>query len=282
MKKIFFVALLYTYASALGQIEYSDSLHHVTVGGYAGILAYPAISIKTGKVKAFATARLGGTVNYSPKPFISLFGLGAIEINEAAVVDPFFLLGVKLVPHKKVVIALGKIATPMTELRPLPTTGAGQFETWTEARIPGSGFGGKITYNASERFSVVAGSFWRSTDASVELGIKIPHTQFAGYYMVTAKTFGMAMTFNYKLFTAVIAYNHRKVVTMFDCIEIPKTHGLVITSDVGFDPTSGKLLRGEWGAFKTIETKFVRVLVGVGYDQVLHSFKPYVFIYTQR
>jgi hypothetical protein len=282
MKKIIILMLLFVSLCGYSQITYTDSIRHITVSGYAGVLSFGGINVKNAKVRGYVSARIGGDVTYTPKPFVRIFGLAAVEVDETATVLPLFLLGAKFIPHKKVSITLGKIPTPMTELRPFPTTGAGQFETWTEARIPGSAYGGKITYSPNDKFSVITGGFWRGNDASVELGIKVPYTQIAGYYMPKSKSFGVAGTLNYKLLTVIGAYNHRKVATIFTCVEIPKTKGLVITSDIGFDPVTGSMLRGEWGVFKSLYVKYVGMLFGTSYNHVSQEVRAYFYIYTKK
>ncbi len=280
MKKIVLLILLFISLYGYGQITYTDSIHHVSISGYAGVLAYPTINVQDKKIRAYATTRLGGMVNWFPKSSISLFGLAAMEIDETAHIDPFLLVGVKLSPHKKVLITVGKIATPMTELRPLPTTSAGQFESWTQAKILGSAYGGKVAYSPNQKVTLVAGSFWRgNNEASVELGMKVPYTQFAGYYLVQQKLFGAATKINYKWLTLVINYNHKQNAGLFNCIEFPKTSGLSLCSDIGFDTNTGKMIRGEWGLYEPVKSKWVNALFGLSYNHITRSINTYVFVY---
>lgn len=51
--------------------------------------------------------------------------------------------------HKNWSLELGKMAAPATEIRPLPPTAAGHFETWTESQMPGSALGTKVGYKTS-------------------------------------------------------------------------------------------------------------------------------------
>jgi hypothetical protein len=280
MKKIVLLLLLFLSLYGYSQITYTDSVHHVSVSGYAGVLTYPAMNIQDKKISAHVTTRLGATVNWFPKSSISLFGLAAMEIDETAHVDPFVLVGLKLSPHKKILITVGKIATPMTELRPLPTTSAGQFESWTQSKILGSAYGGKITYTPNQKFTLVAGGFWRgNSEASVELGIKVRYTQFASYYMVQQKTFGTAIKIDYKLISLAINYNHRQNAGLFNSITFPKTHGLSLCSDIGFDTNTGKMIRGEWGLYEPVKSKWFNALFGLSYNYVTRSINTYVFVY---
>lgn len=280
MKKIVLLLLIFISVYGYSQITHTDSVRHVSISGYAGVLAYPAINVQDKKISAHVTTRLGAVVNWFPKSYISLFGLAAIEIDETAHVDPFVLVGLKLSPHKKVLITVGKIATPMTELRPLPTTSAGQFESWTQSKILGSAYGGKVAYSPNKKFTLTTGGFWRGgNEASVEMGIKIPYTQIAGYYLVDKKTFGTAVKVDYKWLTLVINYNHKQNAGLFNCIEFPKTHGLSLSSDIGFDTNTGNMIRGEWGLYEPVKSKWVNALFGLSYNHIAHSINTYVFVY---
>lgn len=94
---------------AFGQVTFNDTVRNITVTGYAGVLAGPTISLTTGKVTGFATFRTGGTASLAPKKWISFYGLGAFDVDEAGKVVPLYLLGIKFKPAKTVVITVGKI-----------------------------------------------------------------------------------------------------------------------------------------------------------------------------
>ncbi len=281
MKKVILSILVIaiTWTLSFGQYVFNDSIRNITITGYAGVLTSPKISVITKKPSATVTVRLGGSVEWRPKQWLSLYGLGAGEIDETGSVEPFAVIAVKLKPHKKVLISLGKIASPMTELRPLPTTGSGQFETWTQAQIPGSGFGGKLTYSPTSKISLVTGGIWRGSYATIEAGISVPYTKVAGYYQLDNHSFGAALTFGYKIFTTALMYNHRKNAGAMQTLEIPKAKGFSLYSDIGFNTNDGSMLRGEWGCYIPVKVKFINGLFGLGYDHMTKTVNSYVFIY---
>ncbi len=236
---------------------------------YAGILTGPHVTVKdSAKVAAFVTVRAGGNIYWTPQPWFLLTGIAAAEINEKASVSLFYLVGARFKLHKHVFITVGKLGTPMTELRPLPNTSGGQFEPWTKRQILPSAFGGKLTVLLNANSSVVAGGFWRDNDASVELGAKTKFVQLGGYYLVKARTFGAATTLSTKYVSQTVVYNHQRNFGSVTSITIPKTAGLGLFSDVGFG-INGKhwdWIRGEWGVMKLFTiAKKVNALVAVSY-----------------
>lgn len=249
---------------AFGQVEYKDTVRSITITGYVGVFAGPSISLKTGKASGFATLRAGGTASFSPKKWISFYGLGAFDINEAGKALPLYLLGIKLKPSKMVLVTIGRIASPMTELRPIPTTMFGQVEASTRAKILGPGLGGKITLTPHKNFSLNAGGFWRNTDATTELVLGIPYFKIGGYYGIQSKTFGGVVDFSYQWFSQLVVYNHTKELSFNTWINIPKTDGVGIYSDWTMSTQPWKFARGEWGVLKIFSYKIMKVLVGVG------------------
>jgi len=264
-----------------GQVQYQDSLHHITATGYIGALGGPKISTLSEQkalIVGFITLRTGGTVQWDANRYVTLYGLAAAEIDQTATITPFSLLFIRITPYKKITITIGKIATTMTELRPLPTTGAGQFEPWTRAQIPGSALGAKIRYSFNQSFSLVASGAWRTTDASIELGFQAPYTQIAGYYLSQSHLFGAAVNFDYSYISTTIVYNQNKTMGDLIIFEIPKTKGWKLYSDIGFN-TSWKLIRGEWGTLKDFKVWKIQSLLGAGYSQETRSVKGYIFIH---
>ena len=279
MKKILFLISLLVTLCAHAQIKFTDSIRHFTASVYAGTLGGPSISLDHAKIGGFITLRAGGDIAWNPIPNIRFMMLGAGEINEKGVITPFALAEAKFFMFKQhLAITVGKIATPMTEIRPLPTTGSGQFESWSEARIPGSAVGGKISYSF-QKASITAGGFWRLNDASVELGFKVKHFQIGGYYLIRSQVFGTACRVSYDRLTEVLAYNYKGAIASLTVVKISKKHSISVYSDVGIGTDVWKLSRGEWGILKGFSIKSLQILTGVGYAQEIKSFKAYCYIH---
>lgn len=280
MKNILLLLLGLIGLSASSQIVIDSSATY-KADAYAGILTGPIFTKNESKIKAnaFITVRLGGSVTWQPKPWFTLFGVAAVQVNEVPKVDYVYLIGTRFNLHPKVWITAGKVASPMTELRPLPHTGGGQFEPWTKRQILGSAFGAKLTYQINEKYSLVAGGFWRGdTIATAELGVRLPYTQLAGYYRIDNKTFGAAILVTTKYVSQTLQYSYKGTFGMLTNVTIPKTAGFALYSDVGFDATSWKCIRGEWGVLKLFSIKKVKGLFGAGYCYEGRSVNGYLQI----
>ena len=278
MKKIIILICVICSLHSEAQISFNDTVNHITGTVYAGTLAGPKVSIKNANTQGLYSLRAGGTISWSPAKWCSIFGLGAGETNQTDTTTGFGLFGVNIHPNKIISVTIGKIPSPMTEMRPVPTTGAAQFEPWTKARIFGSAVGGKIQISATEKLSFVAGNFWRGTESSSEFGFRYGVTSFTGYYLNQTKTFGGALDVTFKSINTVIAFNQHQNVAMFNLVEIHHS-SLFVYSDVGFNPDTWKMLRGEWGFLKTTHVRMTIMLLGFGYAQELQCVKGYIFIH---
>ncbi len=223
MKNIIVIILTAFSSPVFSQIDITDTINHTVLTPYIGVLAGPKVTTKEVKTSQMTFLRFGGSILWTPKKWVSFYGMGAGESDGTGTVTPFSLLGVKFSPSKSISITGGKMASPMTELRPSPTTAGGQFEPWTKAQILGSALGGKVAVKMNDNISIVSGGYWRNTEASAEVGFKVPYTQVAGYYMVKSKVFGGAMSFAYKYFSMTAIYNQRQNVSSLKILEIPYT-----------------------------------------------------------
>ncbi len=275
MKKIIIILTIICAQNAHSQIALSDSANNTEIKVYAGNLAGSKVSTN-GNVGGFCYTRLGGIILWEPSKWFSIYALGAGELDQTGKFSPFGLFGTNFM-HKKIKLTLGKVATPMTELRPLPTTSAGQFEPWTRQQILGSALGGKISANFKKVY-VVSGVFKRDSNYSLEVGLKISKIQLAGYYMPLSKTFGFASNVNFKNVSTTAFVHSTQVAGMLHVITVPRLK-ISLYSDIGYDFKNTKLLRGEWGAFKTFHSKQLNALLGLGYSQEIKNFKSYIFIF---
>ncbi len=276
MKKIIIITIIMCATNAYSQIILKDSANNAEINGYVGTLGGSKVLAKDGGVTNFCIFRTGGTISWKPTDWFSIYALGAGELDQAGKFSPFGLFGTNFI-HKKVKLTLGKVATPMTELRPIPTTGAGQFEAWTRQQILGSALGGKISV-AFKKGYAVGGVFKRDSTYSLEGGLKISKIQLAGYCMPLSKTFGFASNVNLKNVSTTAFVSSTQVAGMLNIITVPRLK-ISLYSDIGYDFKHTKLLRGEWGAFKTFRSKQLNALLGLGYSQETHSFKSYIFVY---
>lgn len=266
MKKIINVVILVLVTVVVSAQITIDLSKVFKAEGYAGILVGPKISVDTNKVSAFAALRLGANVYWTPTTWFMLNGIAAGEVNEKGGFTTIYLIGTRFILHERLAITVGKVATPMTEMRPVPTTNWGQFETWTSSQILPSAIGGKVTITINKESRIAAGAFWRGKDVSVELGAKVPHVHMGAYYQVVSRTFGGAIKASTKYVNTTVVYNHKGNFGFNASLLIPKTNGFMLYSDIGFNTNNNwTWIRGEWGILKLFTLKKVNALVGMGY-----------------
>lgn len=233
------------------QMAFTDTVSHTAATVYAGTLAGPKTAVRDGKTQNMSTLHAGGSITWTPANWLSLFGVGGVELAQNDTVTALVVYGIRFSPVQSLSLTVGKIATPVTEFRPALMTAASQFEPWTLSRIPGAALGSKVTYAPTKDLSFVAGNFWRGTEASLEFGMHYKYVSVAGYYLNVSHTYGFATDFTYKRFRTAVSYNHSQSVGMFTLLGIPRVSTLSVYSDMGFHPVSGKMLRGEWGFLTT-------------------------------
>lgn len=265
MKKIINVVILVLVAILASAQITIDSSKTFKVEGYAGILVGPKISVDTNKVSAFAALRLGANIYWTPTTWFVFSGIAAGEINEKGSLATVYLMSTRFVVHERLAITIGKTASPMTEMRPVPTTNWGQFETWTSAQILPGAIGGKATITINKESRIVAGAFWRAKDVSFEISTKVPYVHMGAYYQAVSRTFGGAIKVSTKYVNTTVAYNHKGNLGINTSLNIPKTDGVILYSVVGFAANDWKWIRGEWGVLKVFTIKKVQALVGMGY-----------------
>jgi hypothetical protein len=139
MKKIFlailFMAVSFTAMSQVQGLISKDS--SVTGSVYAGILNTTAFSVDKPVQNNFYSFRVGAIASWQVLPFVKVKSFATFDYSDSNGL-PMNSVSIKFHSHKeKMGLEMGRMATLSTELRPLPPTGDGHFETWTQARIPG-------------------------------------------------------------------------------------------------------------------------------------------------
>lgn len=277
MKKLILITLGVILSHVLvSQITYRDSAQGLTIAGYAGVMSGPVVSVETPTTGHYATMRVGGDFSWQQSKSLILFGTGSLELNNSAPMITTTMMGATI-GSGRTKFSLGKILTPMTDIRPVINSRDGQFEFWAQYTIPANAIGGKLSHKINDKVSLSVGSFWRDTTTTLEGGLKVGKTNVAGYYSTQDQSFGLAGITSNKYFDLTLSYNYQKTVGSYLSVNLPSSWYLF--SDVGFTPTGQfDFVRGEWGVYKTLQVKYSQILYGVAYDHGIKSVKGYVMI----
>lgn len=194
--------------------------------------------------------------------------------------------------HKNWSLDFGKMATPATEIRPLPPTAAGHFETWTESQMPGSALGVKAGYKTNfGSIKVGVASRNKKAEFSAHLATKIGSHEIhaVGAIGGTQKTnylVGLTHKYNRLYQVAVFkqAFNkeslsNEQIAGYFVNYEISKKAKFAFYLDAGYNLTTKKSPRFESGIMKNFESKIFKGLIALGYSEEVQAVKGYIFVH---
>jgi len=195
-------------------------------------------------------------------------------------------------------VEFGKMATTATEIRPLPMTADGQFETWTESQMPGKAIGAKIGYK-SNFGSIKAGVSSRNgnPEYSFHLNTSIKNNVFNLVGVIGGeKESNYLVGFTHKItkvdnatklyqvavfkqqFNAGTLLNEQ-IAGYFCSYEVSEKMKLNLYLDAGYNLTSEESPRLEGGLIKNFESKIFKGLIAIGYANETKNIKAYLFIH---
>jgi hypothetical protein len=241
---------------------------------YVGMLSGTAFNTKTLKTTSFVTARFGAMASWHMTKHVSVrsFGMLETDLTRPWGIQQFY---VHVAPTKHWSLTFGQMATPSTEQRPHPVSSGGQFETSTQAKIPGGAPGIKIKYTGA--ITVGAGLAVRNGSAEYHaMCAKGAHT-FSGYYRTSDKQKGFAYTYDGTKLYSVIVYIPRALLGTTTVLRFK--NDVAVFADVGYGLDQSKLTRMEGGCIKRFKSKWVKGLFSLTYDYKTTCVNGYVFIH---
>lgn len=283
MKKIIalfiFCVVAFSATSQIQGIISKDS--SVTSGVYAGILNTTAFSVDESVRKNFYSFRVGAIAAWQATPWMKFNSFATFDYSDGNGL-PINSVSVKLYSHKeKMGLEMGYMATPSTELRPLPPTGDGHFETWTHSRIPGGSLGAKATYRFDKGVCVGLGIAERGDKAEYHAKISYKKTEFTSYYSVFNEKFGAATVFSVgRLYNVISLENlgESSVIANFSNFDIGK--GMSLYIDAGYETQKSEFPRMELGFIKGFQfQKFGSGLWALGYKHESKEINAYLFVH---
>ena len=293
MKKLFaiIIAIMASFSS-FAQIENVKISDQITINEiYAGTLSGTSFNVDSLTIGGFTSFRVGAMGTYKPAKWISFKTWGMIQAQADTSSWCLQQFWFNLSPVNRLSLEAGYMATLPTEQRPLPVTANGHFETGSEATIVGGAPTVKIKYwSADTNFKIGVGVALRNKLPEYSGMISIyKKITLSGWYGESNQRFGTALTLNFDRVYSTLVYKQDQILgekplkdkTLFNIttIQLNKGKTLALYSDVGYDFVTDKLVRGEWGLLKTFESKWVKGLIGLGYQQEIKSVVGYLFVH---
>ncbi len=279
-KNVILIVIMMVAMSSFAQItgitskDSSVVIDRLYIGSLSGTLFHTDSLYQSG----FTGVRFGAMATYKPASWISFSGYGMYQLETGQSSYSIQQFWMKLRPTKKWSIETGMMSTIPTEQRPHPVSSAGQFETWSESQIPGGTLGIKTKYQFTNDFQLAGGLAVRKGMPEYSARITYKWIRLSGWYAQHDSTMGTAVSVDIDRVTSTFVL---KTGTIADnlVIKISKKHDLSVYSDVGYDFDKKSLVRGEWGIFKSFQSKVMNGLICLGYRNEAKSVVGYLFIY---
>jgi hypothetical protein len=237
---------------------------------YAGMLSGTMFSVDSLHTDKFVNMHVGIAATWKMNNYISIKAMETFhwDINSQFGLTHFF---VKITPSKLFTLQFGQTSTLITEQRPHPATGAGQFETFSEAQIPGAAPNIKMNINPSSDISFGIGAAIREKKPEYHANIKFKKLVISGYYGIHDEKAGAAASWYGKKVYDTFVWKQDQIVSNIFCLNIFPKINLTLYADLGYDLKNEELVRCEGGILKNFESKYIKGLYGIGYQDEINT-----------
>ncbi len=273
---ISFIVIILITMSTFGQIENiklsSDSAFTVD-RLYAGMLSSTAFQVQKMETLQSVDIRVGALISWKPSRYFSIHSFGTLSttFNQTSGIQQFYI---KVASGKWALFA-GQMATVSTEMRAHPVSAGGQFETWTQAKIPGGAPGVKLKYQGKVTVGVGIASRYREPEYHVSFS-KGKHT-VSGYYRVSDAQSGFAYMYEGTTLYTILVFMPKSLLATTAVLNLKKEYSLF--ADIGYGMSGETLPRMELGVFKSFSSRWIKGLISVSYDAKAKSLNGYFFVH---
>ncbi|MDD3711189.1 MAG: hypothetical protein PHP37_01135 [Patescibacteria group bacterium] len=284
MKKFFiivFVSLLFVQISQAQISGLTSKDSSITASVYAGVLNTTAFSVDESAQEFFYSFRVGSILAWQALPFMRVKSFATFDYSDGNGL-PMNSVSIKFHSYKeRMGLEIGRMATLSTELRPLPPTGDGHFETWTHSRIPGGALGAKATYRLKNGICLGLGVAERGDKAEYHAKLYFKKAEFVSYYSVFNERIGAATVFSVGRLYNVISFERigeSNVIANFSNVDIGNDMSIYL--DAGYESVSAEFPRMEFGFIKGFKfQKFGSGLIALGYKHESKAINAYLFVH---
>lgn len=285
MKKFIFVLFLSLTSSCLtAQITNliaSEDSSLVVNNVYVGVLNTTSFSTQALSMENNPNFRVGAQATWQALSWLQAKGFAVYDRNAGTdkTINSFSL---KIhSAGEKLGLEFGQIPTLSSESRPSPPSANGQFETWTQSKLPGIALGAKA--------SIQLKNVWFGAGANVrndkpEYHIKIS----SGIFDVTScystwdkKTCGSVKMKTGSFYSLSVFENIGESNLLANTTNFPivKKNGIFFYSDFGWQIDQSKIIRWEMGFFKTFQAGPIKGLLCLSYVLEKKGVNAYFFIH---
>lgn len=258
---------------------YGDS--SLTVSVYAGILNTTALSINGANITNSHDIRFGGRFYWEALSWMKIKSFVAYgRSNGKDLVFNSFAIDVHS-RNEKFGIEFGHGPTPSAESRPIPVSGDGQFETWTESRLPGVALGAKV-YLVTGAGRISTGVGIRNKKPEYHIRYSTKFFDYGMSYGTAAQKFQTFVVARLsRVYSLTVFENERgtNLIANFTNVTLSKKAAIKAYFDCGYRINTNKLERLEFGVMKNFQVSYLKGLTALGYQHETKSINAYLFIY---
>lgn len=283
MKKVvFIIAAVFLFGLASVQAQITD----ISIPGdktvkintvYGGLLSSSSFSYDSLHTTGSLSILTGFSATYQPVSWLSFITANGYGIDGNGVTSNFTRFWTKL-EKGNFQVEFGLQPLLSTEARPLPISADGQFESWTEATIPGGALGIKAKYKMGDDY-IGVGVARRNSRPEYHFRYSGAQWKVSLYYPEFNKKFGAAVSFDGDDFYNIAAFNADKTVGNFLSVKINRQHSIEGYIDYGHDLNAKKMVRLEIGLVKKFSSNIIKGLIALAYNYESRSILGYLFVH---
>lgn len=271
-----FLVLFLSYP-LIAQVNLQPEDSTITIDAvYLGIYSENYFSLDSLNSQSGASFWGGAMASYRLTDYFSLTGsqvYGSSDKGETFGISRFFTK----VKFASLTLETGLLISLATESRPSPLA-TGQFETWTESRIPGGGLGAKVKYHFQDSY-LGLGVIDRKNLPEYHARFSSPHLKISVYYPQITKKLGASAKLEWPGISSVLVFSAGELVANNLTLEIDGARKISVYYDLGYDFQDKDLVRGEVGILKDFAVWQLKGLLGLGYCQEKNSLAGYLYIH---
>lgn len=246
---------------------------------YAGILSGSECSTDSLYASTFTNVRFGAMGTYQPAKWVAVKAWAMYQGETQTAPWHLQQFWCKFTPTKKLSIETGNMATLVTEQRPHPVSGEGQFETFSEAQIAGMALNAKIKYTFTSDIKAGVGIASRKDKPEYSVMLSYKNVKLSAWYAEYDQKLGTALTLSFKRVYSTLVWKQDQIISDILSINLNKDKSISLYSDTGYDLSKKDIVRGEWGFLKTFDSKYIKGLFGLGYKHETKTVNGYIFVH---
>lgn len=245
---------------------------------YAGLLTQTNFTYDSLSNACSLSLTTGFQATYKPAQWLSVNTLNGMKFDEKGNTETFARFWAKT-QYSDYSLEFGLVGALSTESRPIFSTAAGQFESWTEATIPGGGLGVKAKYSLDNTSYFGLGVEQRNNLPEYHARYSSKQFKLSVYYPEFSKKFGMMASFETEGFYDLAAFNNQQTVGNFMSVKISKQEDIDMYFDIGHSFVTEKLAKLELGVLKNFSGILLKGSIGLAYDNCNRAVLGYLFIH---